>query len=264
MTHERLLEPPGAEDLRVAVGRPLDNLRLHLVDRRSLELLPVGASGELYVGGVGVGRGYLGESVRTVQSWVPDPFSSAAGSRLYRTGDLARLRPSGKIEFLGRVDHQVKIRGHRIELGEIETVLGSHPSVRAAVVEVREEEGGNRRLVAYVVPRAEQEGEERDQAQVGQWAAVFDEVYGGEEYSEQDSEVNLRAWMNSYTRSPLPEVEIFCCFEDSVARIEALRSRDHRRGCWKSVAARACCCCASRRTARATWVPTSLGRRCRR
>ena len=75
-----------------------------------------------------------------------------------------------------------------------------------------------------MVPRAEQEGEERDQAQVGQWAAVFDEVYGGEEYSEQDSEVNLRAWMNSYTRSPLPEAEIFCCFEDSVARIEALCS----------------------------------------
>jgi acyl carrier protein len=105
----------------------------------------------LYVGGAGVGRGYLHDEQRTTQSFIPDPFSSEAGARLYKTGDLARFLPDGTLEFLGRLDHQIKMRGYRIELGEIEMVMKHHPDVRDVVVVAREDVPGDKRLVAYVV-----------------------------------------------------------------------------------------------------------------
>src|SRR6266542_1559368 len=113
--------------------------------------VPFGAAGELYVGGVGLARGYLQDPRLTAEKFAPDPFSRIPGSRLYRTGDQVRSRADGNIEFLGRIDQQVKIRGYRIELGEIEAVLSEHPAIKESVVVAREEESGDKRLVAYLV-----------------------------------------------------------------------------------------------------------------
>ncbi len=132
------------------IGRPLAHAQVHVLSRR-LASAPVGASGELYLGGIGVGRGYLGRRGLTAERFVPDLFNRQPGARLYRTGDRVRWLASGNLEFVGRVDQQVKIRGFRIEPREIESVLGSHPGVDAAVVVPWEDGGGDRRLVAYVV-----------------------------------------------------------------------------------------------------------------
>ncbi|HYG63315.1 MAG TPA: amino acid adenylation domain-containing protein, partial [Thermoanaerobaculia bacterium] len=129
------------------IGRPVDGLRVYLLDR-SLQPVPPGVAGELWVGGPALARGYLGDPGRTAERFLPDPWR--AGERLYRTGDLCRYRGDGEIVFLGRVDHQVKIRGQRIELGEIEAALAALPGVREAVVVAREGGRGDRHLVAYV------------------------------------------------------------------------------------------------------------------
>ncbi|HKV10090.1 MAG TPA: amino acid adenylation domain-containing protein, partial [Thermoanaerobaculia bacterium] len=140
--------PAGAGRAVIPIGRPIANLRIHILEP-GLTPAGVGLPGELYIGGEGLARGYFGRPELTAERFVPDPFSARAGERLYRTGDLARWSRQGEIEFLGRVDFQVKLRGFRIELGEIEAALGRHPGVRESVVVLREE-----RLVAYVVPAA--------------------------------------------------------------------------------------------------------------
>ncbi|MGW6849488.1 amino acid adenylation domain-containing protein [Streptomyces virginiae] len=133
------------------IGRPMVNHRAYVVDR-GLRLLPPGATGELCVAGAGLAQGYAGRAAMTADRFVPDPFSGVPGARMYRTGDLVRWSARGELEFLGRVDRQVKINGHRIELGEIEAVLGRQPSVGQAAVVVHAPAGGARRLVAFVAP----------------------------------------------------------------------------------------------------------------
>ena len=138
----------------LTIGRPIANTRILILDE-NLELLPVGIPGELHIGGDGLARGYLKRPELTEERFIPDPFSSRPGARMYKTGDLARYRATGEIEFLGRLDNQVKVRGYRIELGEIETCLARHPSVRAAAVTTRTDGPGGARLIGYVIPSGE-------------------------------------------------------------------------------------------------------------
>ena len=152
VTHYAIYQPPQAEMLNLPIGRPVLNTQLYVLDPH-LQPVPVGVPGELCVGGIGVGRGYLNQPELTQKVFIPNPFAQEAGSRLYKTGDKARYLSDGNIEFLGRIDDQVKIRGFRIELGEIEAVLGQHPDVREVVTISWEDQPGNQHLVAYVVSK---------------------------------------------------------------------------------------------------------------
>lgn len=132
----------------VPIGKPMANQHVYIMDMNR-KLVPIGIAGEIYIGGDGVGRGYMGNRELTDEKFIADPFKP--GKRMYRTGDLARWMADGNIEYLGRMDHQVKIRGYRIELGEVEAQLMNLPAIRKAVVIARENDSGQKDLCAYFV-----------------------------------------------------------------------------------------------------------------
>lgn len=146
------LAPLSQGERNPPIGRPTLNTRTYVLDARG-ELLPVGAPGELAIGGAGVAHGYLGQTALTARRFVPDPYASRPGGRMYLTGDLVRQRVDGQLEFLGRIDRQVKLRGYRIELGDIDAALAAHPDIEEAVSLVRREAGAEPRLLAYFVAR---------------------------------------------------------------------------------------------------------------
>ncbi len=220
-------------DLAPTIGRPIANTTIRVLDAHR-QLVPVGAEGELYIGGDGVARGYLNRPELTAERFVPDPFAPEA--RLYRTGDLVRYTAHGELEFLGRLDHQVKISGHRIELTEIEQVLMEHPTVSEAVVVARPGTGpaAAPALVAYVVPASGASPATTHDGSVAGWQQVWDETYRESRDRElwDDPRFRTAGWIDSHTGRLLPTEQMREWRDATVAQVRALNpSRVLEIGC---------------------------------
>ena len=187
-------------DDNITVGHPIDNTELHVIDAAGC-LVPHGVPGELHIGGLGLALGYLGQPEMTAERFIEHPFPIGLGDRLYRTGDLVRRRADGEIEFLGRIDHQVKVRGFRIELGEIESLLEAQPQVSQAVVIVREDRPGDKRIVAYI-RRAAVEAVDSTKL-IDDWATIWDSAYLDDQ-GHGTQAFDTSGWNSSYTGEAIP------------------------------------------------------------
>jgi hypothetical protein len=188
-------------------------------------VVPTGAVGELYIGGSCVARGYLGQPALTAERFVPDSISGRRGARLYRTGDLGRYRADGRIEFLGRVDEQVKVRGVRIEPGEIEATLREHPAVESAAVVVEDDARGERQIVAYVVSQGAPSARTSEERRIGEWEELYEQTYGSAAATDWDTGLNLEGWNSSYTGQRLPRSEMQEWVDGTCLRIAGLEPR---------------------------------------
>ncbi|MFK8186309.1 MAG: amino acid adenylation domain-containing protein [Phormidesmis sp.] len=223
-----LVEDPARYlERSMPLGRPISNVQ-HLILDSHLQLVPVGMVGELYISGAGVGAGYMNRPELTAERFIENPYMS--GSRMYNTGDLARYLPDGNIDYLGRVDHQVKIRGFRIELGEVENAIEQNADVNRSVVIAREDVPGDKRLVAYIVPRLEsQEADEADASEgashsevdraIEEWENVFNNIYD-KSGQDDDLTLDLTGWNSSYTGEPIPPDEMREWVNATITRIQ--------------------------------------------
>ncbi|MDJ0836038.1 MAG: non-ribosomal peptide synthase/polyketide synthase [Acidobacteriota bacterium] len=211
---------------RIPIGKPVNNTTVYLLDHEG-RAAASGMPGEIYVGGPGLARGYLGEPAQTAERFIPNTFAWSPGDRLYRTGDLARFRPDGNLEFLGRVDHQVKIRGFRIEPGEIESALTLHEAVREAVVIPREVENDERRLAAYVLTdplHTMDSGLDRGEImRIDNWRDFFDRDLYRRSDEEDDPTANISGWISVYDDSDIPREDMMEWLDDTVAKIRVLK-----------------------------------------
>ncbi|SDX33133.1 amino acid adenylation domain-containing protein [Marininema mesophilum] len=206
----------------VPIGYPIQHRYVYIVDDHQ-NPVPQGVPGELYIGGVGVAKGYWNRPEITSERFVSNPFKE--DDILYKTGDRVRLRNDGAIEFLGRKDDQVKIRGYRIEPGDIETAMKEHSSVKDVAVVARETHDGDKKLIAYIVPESEKslentEGDSWEDEQVTQWEMIFDDhVYGASEIENIDPTFNTSGWISSYTDEPIPLPEMAEWLHSTVEQI---------------------------------------------
>jgi amino acid adenylation domain-containing protein/thioester reductase-like protein len=222
------VEPQPDSNRNTPIGKPVQNTQIYLLDAH-LQPVPVGIPGELYIGGAGLAKCYLNRPDLTAERFIPHPFSQEPGKRLYKTGDLARYLPNGNIEFIGRIDHQVKIHGFRIELGEIEAVLSQHSTVEEATVIVREDVPGDQRLVAYVVQNSQgsesQELVEDWQAEhIGQWQTLYEDTYT-QPCEHENPTFNIIGWNSSYTGLPIPKAEMREWVDHTVQLILSLQPK---------------------------------------
>jgi amino acid adenylation domain-containing protein len=229
------------------IGRPIANVQIYLLDQ-NLQLVPIGVPGELHLGGAGLAQGYLNRPELTAEKFIANPFDppltpldkggeesyetlkkgGEQPSKLYKTGDLARYLPDGNVEFLGRIDNQVKIRGFRIETGEIEAVLSQHFLLAENVVVAREDNTGDKRLVAYLVPALQNEALPEQLAQwqseyISDWQSLYERTYSQGQDSLADLTFNITGWNSSYTRQPIPASEMREWVENTVSRILAFQ-----------------------------------------
>jgi len=206
----------------VSLGHPISNTQCYVLDS-NLDLAPIGVSGELYIAGEGLARGYLKRSDLTARSFVANPFSKQPGARMYWTGDLAQWQEDGTLEFLGRSDEQVKIRGFRVEPGEIEAALRRHERVQDAVVTVSGK-GDEKRLLGYVIRQQRETGQAQAQAShIREWQELWESIYAQGE--DVPGDFNIAGWKSSYTNEPIAAEEMRIWVEETVKRLRVLEPR---------------------------------------